>query len=183
MTTWWVGRGNDLLYHPETASLEPALVVLPRRLLILGVVSELDLGISMDGEIRSVVMPDRILATGIYAFRTSTAWDMLICLDGLTPGVSMTYDEDEVLPDHPLLKARTWFDVLWGSARPVGRPARFQRGDHVRLAGSKLVGRVERDPAKHGDSWVYAVVIDQVLQSVSESGLESADVDLTDPTS
>jgi superfamily II DNA or RNA helicase len=183
VTTWWVGRENDLLYHPETASLEPARVVLPKRLLILGTVSDLDLGIGVDAEVRSAVMPDRILATGIYAFRTDTAWDMLICLDGLPPGASMTYDEDEILPDHPLLKARIWFDALWGSAKPVGRTARFRRGDHVRLAGSKRVGRVERDPTKHGDSWLYAVMIDQVLESVSESGLESADVDLTDPVS
>ena len=182
-TTWWVGRGNDLIYHPETASLEPARVVLPQRLLVLGAIVDLDLGPEVDGEVRSAIMPDRILATGIYAFRTPTSWDMLVCLDGLPPGAPLTYDEDEILPEHPLLKARTWFDVLWGSARPVGRPARFHKGDHVRLAGSKRIGRVEREPSKQGGAWVYAVVIDQVLQTVSEAGLEAADIDLTDPAS
>lgn len=172
---------DDLSYVPEFARAATFLdEVSPTRVLIVGK-DDFDLdGRRVDA--RTVVPPGPVLSTGCYAFRAQVGWDVMVCTDGMRPREPVAVAEEETDAEHFLLQARNWFDHFWPMATPVGPKPLFAVGDHVQLAGSTRVGRVEGVKLV-GAEWVYRVIVDRLPQNISESGLQPVSIDPHDPVS
>lgn len=171
----------DLLYEPD-AGAAGRLIGLrePKRLLILGPAltfddDELDRNV----DARRLEPPGPVMADGVYSFRSTDGWDLLVSSGGLPPGAPQSTALGEAAPNDPLLSARAWFEHFWVQALPAGRRAIFAVGDAVRVAGGGPAGRVEA-VTRVDDDWVYRVAVGNAVQTISEAGLEPDDVDRGD---
>lgn len=162
------GRERELTYFPHVPDL-PALIATSqvRRVLLVGTGEILDLPGS---DVRVAAVPAPIAANGAYVFRSGTGTDVMVCKGGAQPADPLAADEAELADGHPLLQARSWFGYLWDQARPVGPAPRFAVGQHVKVAGTEQIARVEEHRRVDGHN-TYVISVDGQRQQVGEEGL------------
>lgn len=148
-----------------------------RRVLVLGGRDWTEVA---GAEVRVTAPPDLALSNGLFWFPGGSGADALISVNGSLPAEPDQVDATTAPPDHPILRARAWFEFLWESAVPVGPPARFEVDDFVRLAGSNDDVRVLAVHRLEGAN-VYTVQGPRGRVDVPEEGLRPIDIDPQDP--
>ncbi len=171
------GRQPDLEYVPSTADLADLVrSTRAQRVLLVGLGEVIDLTAQ---EVRVVRPPGPVAANGIYVFREGIRADLMVCRGGAQPGMPLAGDEANLVDEHPLLHARTWFDFLWGQATPVGGGPRYGVGEYVKVAGSGQIGRIEERLRSDGQN-AYKVSIEGQVHRVGEDGLTPHEIDPDD---
>ncbi len=165
-------------YLPDHGALgDPERRTIVRRVLVLGGRDWVEVA---GAEVRVTAPPDLALSNGLFWFPTGAGVDALVCINGSYPGDPDQIDATTAPPDHPILRARTWFEFLWEKADLVGPSARFSSGDFVRLAGSSDDVRVV-DVHRLDGANVYTVQGPRGRVDVSEDGLRAIAIDPHDP--
>lgn len=165
-------------YLPDPAALghaERRKVI--RRVLVLGGRDWTEVA---GAEVRVTDPPDLRLANGLFWFPRSGGADALVSVNGSLPGGFDQVDARTASVDHPILRAKAWFDYLWDGASPVGAPARFEVGTFAKVAGSDEAVRIEIVHRLDGSN-VYTVRGPRGRRDVPEAGLRPLEIDPLDP--
>jgi superfamily II DNA or RNA helicase len=170
-------REPQLEYLPSTTELcRRVQSMRAQRVLLVGCADITDVAAD---EVRVARPPGPIAANGLYVFRTGSRPDIMVCRGGSQPGLPVAGSQSGLPDEHPLIKARAWFDYLWDQGTPVGGAPRFAVGDYVKLGGSNQIGRVEGHVRSDGQN-VYKVSIDGQILRVGEAGLTAHQIDPDD---
>ena len=167
----------DLEYIAGTSGLAELIRTADaQRVLLVGTGEVLDLPAR---DVRIAHPPGSIAANSTYVFRSDSGVDLMVCRAGAQPADPFKGCESDLPDDHPLVRARGWFEYLWKQATPVGPAAKFQIGDYVKVAGSGQIGRVERQLRSDGQN-VYQVSIEGQVHRIGEDGLAPHNIDPDD---
>ena len=171
------GRMEEHEYLPDVrAFVEAIREYSPRRILLLG-----DEDLELDGvEVRVSSPPELVLSNGVFVFRTESGVDALISVNGSQPAVAERVDFERAPADHPIVKARSWFEFLWSSAVSVDPTGRFAAGDFAVLAGTSDPVRILEAHRDSGHT-SYTVQTPRGRRTVTEEGLQELPTDDADP--
>lgn len=165
-------------YVPHHGALsDPERRDVVRRVLVLGGRDWVEV---TGAEVRTIAPPDLALSNGLFWFPGAAGADALVSVNGNPPGEPDQVDATTAPPDHPILRARAWFEFLWTNAESIAPRARFQVDQYVRLAGSDDEVRVVAVHRLDGAN-VYTVQGRRGRLDVPEDGLVPIPIDPQDP--